>query len=390
MKKNKVHRIAKMILFFCLMAMTIVTISMGQFLIASETETKGLAFKQLEGGNVQINEGGTFFAEYRTNYKGTPIIWPICSANGLLMTRAYPMIDEINLDDEKDLERQNIFANAKMTKVTEALDHPHHRSLWFTHGDVNQSDFWALDRQADVVQLEPVLVKNDNKTIKIISKNKWVNTKENKILCTDQRTFTFGVIEVEGRKIRYIDLVITVTASEEEIRFNDTKEGTYGIRVPGTMDVDIMKRNTKFGQKNPNWGGKIVNSNGDKDDNAWAKRADWVEYSGPVPIRLGKDALSKFNENPDPNAISLTTAGITFMNHPKSFRYPTWWHVRAYGLYTANPFGQKDFEKDNKEADGTLVLKKGESFSADYRILFHDDALSTEQIGKCWKAYSER
>jgi len=30
--------------------------------------------------------------------------------------------------------------------------------------------------------------------------------------------------------------------------------------------------------------------------------------------------------------------GICFMNHPASYRFPTDWHVRNYGLFAANAF----------------------------------------------------
>ena len=344
--------------------------------------------KKLADGTIRVEEGGTLFTEYRVNCKGTPILWPICSADGLLMTRGYPMISDIDANAEKDPQLRNIYANAKMALATEAMDHPHHRSLWFTHGDVDHSDFWALDKKADVVQNGPAEIIKKDGTVTIRTKNNWVNTKENKTLCSDVRTFVFGTMKLDGRKIRYIDFSVTVTASEGPVSFNDTKEGTFGIRVPGTMDVDIMKRNLKQGKRNEKWGGHIINSRGDQDDKAWAKRADWVEYSGPVPARLDDAALAKYNENPDPDKIKLAFGGITFMNHPKSFRYPTWWHVRTYGLYTANPFGQKDFEKDNKNANGTYAMKKGESFSLAYRVLFHDGKLSTDNIEKAWKDFS--
>ena len=37
------------------------------------------------------------------------------------------------------------------------------------------------------------------------------------------------------------------------------------------------------------------------------------------------------------------TVGVAILNHPDSFRFPTTWHVRTYGLFAANPFGWHDF-----------------------------------------------
>jgi len=36
------------------------------------------------------------------------------------------------------------------------------------------------------------------------------------------------------------------------------------------------------------------------------------------------------------------TLGVAIFNHPPSFRHPTSWHARTYGLFTANCFGSLD------------------------------------------------
>ena len=72
-------------------------------------------------------------------------------------------------------------------------------------------------------------------------------------------------------------------------------------------------------------GGKIVNSLEAIDQEAWGKAAAWVDYHGPV----GPDEVQ---------------AGIAVLNHPSSFRFPTFWHVRTYGLLAANVFGLHNFK----------------------------------------------
>ncbi len=88
-------------------------------------------------------------------------------------------------------------------------------------------------------------------------------------------------------------------------------------------------------------GGKIVNSDGLVDDEAWGKQAAWVDYSGPVDGQ---------------------TVGIAILNHPQSLRYPTYWHVRTYGLFAANPFGVHDF-LGQPDANGSLTLARRASRS---------------------------
>lgn len=80
-------------------------------------------------GGVKVMDGTTLVAEYLTKSGKKPIVWPLIGAGGQKMTRDYPMIS-----DAKD----------------EAHDHPHQRSLWFTHGEVNDIDFWAEGTNSEI------------------------------------------------------------------------------------------------------------------------------------------------------------------------------------------------------------------------------------------------
>ncbi|MGC3969751.1 MAG: PmoA family protein [Pirellulales bacterium] len=75
--------------------------------------------KNIHGIAVLID--GKLFADYVIGNGPKPFVWPIVGPTGKEMTRAYSMK---YVDGEK-------------------TDHPHQRSLWFTHGDVNGVDFWA-------------------------------------------------------------------------------------------------------------------------------------------------------------------------------------------------------------------------------------------------------
>jgi hypothetical protein len=168
-------------------------------------------------------------------------------------------------------------------------------------------------------------------------------------VCEDLCTFSFGA---DADK-RWIDLEVIVTApADKEAKFGDTKEGSMGVRVAGTMDVDAKK------------GGKIVNSRDQADADAWGRPAEWVDYHGPVEGEV---------------------VGIAILNHPSSFRFPTTWHVRTYGLFAANPFGLGDFP-GGEGVDGSHTLKPGESFTLKYRIVFHK---GDEKDGKIAEAFAE-
>ena len=64
---------------------------------------------------------GELFTEYVFAGHAKPILYPIIGPYKIPMTRNYPM--------RKDV-------------AGEANDHPHHKSMWFAHGDVNGVSFW--------------------------------------------------------------------------------------------------------------------------------------------------------------------------------------------------------------------------------------------------------
>lgn len=281
----------------------------------------------------EVSLDGKPFAGYRKDFNGTPIIWPVVGPNEKPMTRAFPMSDDVS---------------------GEKKDHPHHRSIWFTHDDVNGNKHWG---GGGVIEHQAFLrAECDGKTATLATKNHWLDKQTKDAICSDIRTVTFGTLAGH----RYIDFDIVLTAELDEVTVSDTKEGTFALRVPTSVDVDSKKTD-------PALGGTIINAEGLKDDKAWGKRSPWVDYSGPVDGEI---------------------VGIAIFNHPNSFRYPTWWHVRTYGLFAANPFGIKDFEPE-LNTDGTVVLKKGESLRFYYRVILHAGDADTMDIGKLYKEYAD-
>jgi len=299
--------------------------------VADDAENRVSMKETPYGYEIAIN--GKLFAGYRKDFNGTPIIWPVIGPNEKPMTRAYPMSDDV---------------------PGEKTDHPHHRSIWFTHDDINGNKFWG--GSSAIEHQEFLKSECDGEAATIVTKNNWIDKTTKNTVCSDIRSVTFGTIDGS----RYIDFDVVLTAEQGEVNISDTKEGTFAIRVPTSMDVDSS-------DGNPTPSGTIINSEGLKDSKAWGKRSMWVDYSGPVEGEM---------------------AGITIFNHPASFRYPTWWHVRTYGLFAANPFGIKDFEPDLK-TDGTVVLKKGESLKFYYRVILHTGDANSLDLGKLYKDYAE-
>lgn len=282
--------------------------------------------KHDRGVTVEID--GKLFTEYLTSTGPKPILWPIIGPTGVAMTRAFPME---KIEGEKQ-------------------DHPHQRSMWFTHGDVNGIDFWSeLKGHGSIVHREYLAAKGGDGSAVIATRNDWIGP-DGKKQCEDERTLTFGT----GEKVRTIEFDITLKASDGPVTFGDTKEGTMGIRIPTVMDVNSKK------------GGRIVTSEGLTDTAAWGKPASWVDYHGPVEGKV---------------------VGIAILNHPSSFRYPTRWHVRDYGLFAANPFGLKDFEKDDK-LRGAYTIPAGESITLRYGFVFHEGDEKAAGIAQLFERYA--
>lgn len=181
----------------------------------------------------------------------------------------------------------------------------------------------------------------------IVTANDWVS-QDGEVICSDKRTLRFGGTD----EARWIDFDLTITAGEKPVKFGDTKEGCMGIRVAGTMRVDAGR------------GGTIVNSEGQTDRDAWGKQAPWVDYVGPV----GDE-----------------TVGVAIFNHPTSFRYPTYWHVRTYGLFAANPFGLGYFK--GRGNDGSHTIPAGESITLRYRFYFHKGDTESSKVAEAFKVY---
>lgn len=299
----------------------VVLLAIAVALAADDRLAAEITAQRCERG-VVIQIDGKPFAEYLVDFRGTPIVWPIIGPTGQPMTRAYPMGEGPN----------------------EKKDHPHHRSLWFTHGDVNGVSFWD---KAAIKHREFTKVEGGPRAV-VVTRNDWLGP-DGKPLLEDERTLTFAA----DAAARWIDFDVTLKALDAPVKFGDTKEGTMAVRVAETMKVDAKL------------GGRIVNSDGLTDGAAWGKRAAWVDYHGPVEGQ---------------------TVGIAMFNHPSSFRFTTYWHVRTYGLFAANPFGVHDFVKG--EGSGAHTLAPGEAISLRYRLFLHRGDEKAGKVAEAFGAYA--
>jgi len=285
--------------------------------------------KLTQGDNrVTVEINGKLFTEYRFKEPQRPFFYPVIGPTGQPVMRHWP-VENTDPDD--------------------ARDHVHQKSLWFTHGAVNGIDFWS-DGKGTIVHDKFLEVSSSPQVGVIKSQNNWV-APNGKVVCTDTRTHRFRN-DPEGT---IMDWEITLHASNGQVTFGDTKEGSMAIRLAPTM---------QFGGKVGK--GHIINSEGVTGNDTWSKRADWVDYYGPVKGEV---------------------VGIAIFDHPDNPRHPTWWHVRDYGLFAANPFGIHDFEKKPAGA-GDLVIPAGQSVTFKYRFYFHKGDEKQGQVAEHYRDYA--
>jgi hypothetical protein len=267
------------------------------------------------GDRIRVEIDGSLFTEYRYRNVSRPLLYPVIGPTGVGVTRHWPMEEAAGEDH----------------------DHPHHRSIWFSHGDINGCDFWSEVPSAGKTVHEKFLeVAPGTESGIIRSENKLV-TKDGTVIGTELQTLRF----YDLKKNRLFDFDVTFLADHGDLTFGDTKEGSLGIRVAESM---------KLGTRGHPGAGHIVLATGQRDAAAWGKRAPWCDYYGPIDGKI---------------------IGIAMFDNPANPRFPTWWHVRDYGLFAANPFGLHEFEKKPVGA-GKLIVRAGETITFRHRIYIHE------------------
>jgi Methane oxygenase PmoA len=270
-----------------------------------------------------------------------PVLYPIYDAGNTLVTRGFPM----------------------KPRAGEPTDHPHHLGLWFNYENVNGLDFWnnSFAIPADKKHLYGWIKTDDS--IEISSgpvgtlryHARWVN-QQNKTILEETTRFEFS----GSASQRIIDR-ITELKADTTVLFTDAKDGLLGLRltrelqIPNTSSqqfVDNKGNKTKV-KADSRVTGNYLTSEGRTGDSAWSTRGEWCKVFG----KIGKDSVS-----------------ITIFDHPGNPNYPTFWHARGYGLFAANPLGEKIFT--NGKSTLNLELKKNDTKIFRYRILIQNGQLT--------------
>lgn len=284
-------------------------------------------------GGIQVLESGKLVTALRTDYR-VPCLYPLTTPSGANILRHWPL--------ENDA-------------PSEEKDHPHHRGIWLSHGNVNGYDFWAgFDKKNPTIRLDSISNKNaDAKSASFTANLTW--TAEGRDLLSETRIHSFSMPDAQTLRL---DISSKLTALADQVVLGDTKEGTFAIRMDRSLRV--VGKEAKA---------TLTNSNGQTNAKAWGKRAAWAAYSGPD--ELGKPVV------------------VAILDDPSSFRHPTHWHARDYGLLAANPFGIHDFEKGKDKKAGNHTLNKGESITLKYTVIIHQGSLESAGLDTVQKSLAK-
>jgi hypothetical protein len=311
---------------------------------AAATESLGMALRQDRHG-IRIEVDGGPFADYVIDEANKPYLWPVIGPTGKPMTRAYPMQD---LPDEPAAQR----------------DHPHHRGITFGHEHMAGSNSWheratfakepdgspKLSGLGSIVHrhFPRLSVAGGRAVIEEICDHL---DPSGKPVVIERRRLTFHA--ERARRTIDIDQEFRLARDAGPAHVGDKKDAGLLVRVPTSMAVDSKQ------------GGRIVNSEGLVDEAAWSQPARWCDYHGPA---------------------SGEHLGIAMLNHPASYRHPTRWHVRTYGLFAANPFASKGY--DAAMPDGTTTIAPGDVLHLHHRILLHAGDEKAAAVEEAWQQYA--
>lgn len=317
-------------------------LSLLAVLLAAHLAAASVQVKRTQNQIAVTIDGRPFTTYYFDSETAKPYLMPLRTASGAVVTRGFPVVNDVSSGDPKGSSFE-----------------PHQRPLYFGHGDIDGLDFWqepVFDKYYTdhghqayghmlLKKVEQVATGADSATIRA---SFTLNTPENRVIGEETQTFIFR----GAGQTRIIDCEFVLHANNGPLDLGDTKEGTFAIRLAPELSAPHAH---------------MLNSEGAVGEKAiWGKPADWVAYTGDIN---GKGV------------------GVAIFDSPKSFRHPTTWHARAYGLFAANPFGLREFTGD-ADKDGSWAIPESKSLTFRYRVLIYDGQLGAAQIAEAYRAYT--
>lgn len=332
----------------------------GAALFGQSAKKPAIDLKKNEADKkVDVMVAGELFTSYiyPDNIK-KPVLWPVISPGGNMLTRSYPMIN----------------------KAGDRTDHPHHVGVWLNYGDVNGLDFWNnseaiptedRDGYGTIYHQSIEKAKSGKGKATLVTTSIW-KSPDDEVMLEEKTKFDFMAMD----DLRIIDRTTTLKAVIDEVKFTDNKEGMFAIRVarelelPSDKPSELMDSHgvvTKVEKMdNTDVKGNYRSSKGIEGEEVWATRAEWMKLS---------------------SEINGEKVSLVIIDNPSNPGYPTYWHARGYGLFAANTLGQKVFSEGKEEMN--FSLKKGESVTFKYRLVVAGEDMTDEQINAMAEKYKK-
>jgi len=195
-------------------------------------------------------------------------------------------------------------------------------------------------------------------------------TYDKKVLLKEHTRYVFR----GGPGLRSVDRITTLQAQDERVVLADAKDGMLGLRVVRALEMpsdkpeifaDASGRATTVAKlDNTGVNGVYLTSEGKKGEAAWGTRGRWCNLSGKV----GEEPVT-----------------ISIFDHPSNPGFPTYWHARGYGLFAANPLGEKVFSNGKEELNLTVAPRQSVTFR--YRVLISSEISTPESTEAPYKAF---
>lgn len=285
-----------------------------------------MALADAEGGAVSVRAPGrevTRFLPSAGTSHRKPCFYPLV-ARGVNVLRGYPLED----------------------RPGEARDHPHHTGIYYAFGDVSGRDYWA---KVPITHRKILAREAGPACARLVVENAWgedlVETQEVRILNAGEDAV--------------LDWTITLKAGAAPVVLGANarmaKEGSFAVR----LGAELSRKGDA-----PDLMTDALGNRGEKAIRAAA--APWVDYSGEAGGRK---------------------VGVAILNHPASFRFPTTWHVRAYGLFAANPWYVAEVKGLDRRGEQTLA--PGEAVVLKYRVYVHGGDAAEGKVADVFAGYAQ-
>jgi hypothetical protein len=290
-----------------------------------------------QSDRVVVRVNGQDFTELRFGKDvHKPYLYPLRTASGKVITRGFPFTPQPGED-------------------TAAY---HQVGLWVGHERVSGVDYfevdprWHKNRPTGSVVFKDVTAAAGGVHEGVLAfVNEWVHPDGDSVI-TERRAFRFYA---DAKDSRMIDVEFRLHANRK-VELTDHADCVLGLRL-----------GKAFEERNAGTVKDFLGREGAAALNG--RRSLWIGYEA---------------------AIDGEKVGVTIMDHPDNYGYPTRWRVDTRGFAFASAFAEKAFYPRDKTPPPTVkdmgvTLQPGDEMVFRYRVLIHPVWIDRQA---CWRQFA--